>query len=113
MGSPASAAADYPRRMTLENLVGMHVTDDDAYARYRAAMTPLLHAHGGDFRMDFRIAEELRPPATHPINRLFVIAFPDRARKDAFFGHPDYAAIREQHFAPSVAAFTVLAEYER
>lgn len=99
--------------MTLENLVGMHVTDDASYTRYRAAMTPLLHAHGGAFRADFRIAEELRSPAAHPINRLFVITFPDRQSKDAFFGHPDYAAMRERHFTPAVAAFTVLAEYER
>lgn len=99
--------------MTLENLVGMHVTDDDAYSRYRAAMTPILQAHGGGFRMDFRIAEELRPPAPHPINRLFVITFPDRAKKDAFFAHPDYAAAKARFFTPSVAAFTVLAEYER
>ena len=99
--------------MTLENLVGLHVTDDAAYTRYRAAMTPILHAHGGDFRADFRIGETLRSPAGHPINRLFVITFPDRARKEAFFAHPDYLAARERHFAPAVAGVTVLAEYER
>jgi uncharacterized protein (DUF1330 family) len=98
--------------MTLENLVGMQVTDDASYTLYRAAMTPLLHAHGGGFRMDFRIADELRSPAAHPINRLFVITFPDRTRKDDFFAHPDYAAIKARHFVPAVAAFTVLAEYE-
>ncbi len=99
--------------MTLENLVGMHVTDDVSYTRYREAMTPILRAHGGDFRADFRVAEVLRSPVGHPITRLFVIAFPDRARKDAFFAHPDYAAAKARFFTPAVAAFTVLAEYER
>ena len=99
--------------MTFENLVGLHVTNEAKYAEYRAAMTPLLKAHGGGFRYDFLIARTLHSEARHPINRVFAIHFPDRARRDAFFAHPDYVAVRARLFAPAVAGTTIIAEYER
>lgn len=40
-----------------EILVGLHVTDESSYAKYRAAMTPLLEGVGGFFRCDFRVGE--------------------------------------------------------
>ena len=43
-----------------ETLVGLHVTDHDTYAKYRAAMTPLLEAGGGFFRYDFTIDAMLK-----------------------------------------------------
>lgn len=95
--------------MAYERLVGLHVTDEAGYARYREQMTPLLHALGGRFRYDFRIAEELKSEASHPINRVFVISFPDRATHDAFFAHPDYLAARRAHFEAAVQGVTMLA----
>lgn len=94
-------------------LVGLTVTDDAAYAQYRAAMTPLLHAHGGGFRYDFRIAEVLQSAADHAINRVFAIHFPSRPQKDAFFANSEYQAIRARFFEPAVGGRTVIAEYER
>lgn len=99
--------------MTHEMLVGLHVTDEANYQRYRDAMSPLLAAHEGGFRYDFTVGRVLRSEATHPINRVFTIWFGSRAQRDAFFAHPDYLAIKARWFAGAVAGTTVIAEYER
>jgi uncharacterized protein (DUF1330 family) len=95
-----------------EILVGLHVTDSESYSTYRAAMTPLLEAVGGSFRYDFSIAETLAGVTVPPINRLFVISFPDEATKDAFFTDPDYLAAKKEHFEASVDKVDIMAEYE-
>jgi uncharacterized protein (DUF1330 family) len=99
--------------MPHEMLVALHVTDPARYARYRAAMTPLLEAHGGGFRYDFEIATTLRSEASHPINRVFAIHFPDAATSARFFADPQYLAVRAEHFEPAVAAVTRIAAYDR
>ena len=97
----------------IERLVGLHVTDEAGYQAYREGMTPLLHAHGGDFGYDFRVAETLRSATPDPINRVFTIHFPDEAALEAFFAHPDYLAVRARWFDPSVSHATELARYHR
>ena len=99
--------------MTHEMVVGLNVTDDANYARYREAMAPLLAAHGGGFRYDFTIAKALKSASPHPINRLFAIYFETKAKKDAFFSNPDYVAIRARYFEPAVAGTTVIGAYDR
>lgn len=94
-------------------IVALDVTDRAGYQEYRQAMGPLLEAAGGGFRYDFEIARTLRSEASHPINRLFAIHFPDRAAKEAFYGNAEYLKIRERTFARSVRGRTVVAEYER
>lgn len=96
---------------THETLVGLHVTDDEGYRRYRAGMTPILRAHGGRFRYDFRVSEVLIGETPEPINRVFVIAFPNAEAQRAFFSDPAYLAVRKCHFDPSVAAITRIAVY--
>ena len=97
---------------TYETLVGLHVTDDVGYQRYRAGMTPLLEACGGRFRYDFRVSEVLRSETPEPINRVFVIAFPSAEAMRRFFADPKYLAIRKQHFEPAVKAVIRIAAYE-
>lgn len=99
--------------MPHEMLVGLHVTDEARYQQYRDAMAPLLAAHGGGFRYDFTVAKTLRSASDHPINRVFAIYFADEARKNAFFAHPAYLAIKAEFFQASVAGTTVIAAYER
>jgi uncharacterized protein (DUF1330 family) len=99
--------------MAHELVVGLTVTDDAVYQQYRDAMAPLLEAHGGGFRFDFTVAKVLRSASSHPINRVFAIYFADEARKDAFFAHPDYRAIRAAYFERSVAGTTILGAYDR
>lgn len=99
--------------MTVEHLVGLNVIDEPGYARYRQEMTPLLHAVGGDFRYDFRIAEVLKTEASHPINRVFVICFPDRDSSERFFADARYLAVRHQFFEPAIQGWTRLGDLER
>jgi uncharacterized protein (DUF1330 family) len=95
-----------------EILVGLHVTDNESYSNYRSAMTPLLNSVNGAFRYDFTIAETLVDDSTPPINRLFVISFPDQAAKEALFADPTYLAAKAKHFDSSVDMVNIMATYE-
>lgn len=99
--------------MAFENLVGLEVSDESSYQAYRDAMIPILTRYGGGFRYDFRVGEVLKSEVDTKINRLFIIHFPDRAKKEAFFADPEYLTARKRFFEPAVSAVTILAEYER
>jgi uncharacterized protein (DUF1330 family) len=91
---------------------GAQVADDATYSRYRAAMTPILHAHGGAFRYDFAVSRVLISETAPPINRVFMIGFASRAAADALFADPRYVTVRRALFEPAVTAITQLAGYE-
>lgn len=93
-------------------LYAAHVVDEATYQRYRAAMTPILHAHGGAFRYDFTVDRTLITQAAHPINRVFLIGFPSRAAADALFSDPRYLEVRHALFTPSVSAITEIASID-
>ncbi|MFT5286102.1 MAG: hypothetical protein ACI8TQ_002270 [Planctomycetota bacterium] len=95
-----------------EHLVGLHVSDDETYTKYRAAMTPLLEAVGGFFRFDFTIDKTLKGGTDPEINRLFVISFPDQATSERFFEEPAYVAAREQFFDASVDMVERIASFD-
>ncbi len=97
----------------IETLMALNVVDADSYSKYRAAMTPLLEAHGGSFGLDLWVAEVLRSPGDKPFNRLFTIIFPSPERREAFFSKPEYLAIRKTLFEPSVSAVTELGRLAR
>lgn len=78
-----------------ELLVGLEVTDPDQYDQYRQKMMPLLEQHGGRFEYDFTIQSELKTQAEHPINRLFILSFPDEQD-------------RQTYFRPSVGGATII-----
>jgi len=99
-------------RASYDTIVGLYVTDQDGYGRYREGMTPLLAAQGGRFRYDFTVDQVLKAEAGKPINRLFVLSFPTRAHREAFFSDPEYLAVRERYFVPAVEAVTTVARYE-
>jgi uncharacterized protein (DUF1330 family) len=92
-------------------MIGLFVADHERYAQYRAEIASLLEAAGGRFRYDFEVARTLKSEAGHKINRLFVIQFPDRARKEQFFTDSKYIEIRARLFAPAVDGMTIMAEY--
>lgn len=94
-------------------MVGLTVADDDLYQQYRAAMAPLLAAHGGGFRYDFTIRQVLRSASDHPINRVFAIYFGSKAQSEAFFAHPDYQAIKARFFQRAVTGTTIFGAYDR
>lgn len=101
-------AADRKRYVAL---MGLEVTDDASYARYRAGMTPILESYGGSFGCDFVVAKVLKGPSDR-LNRVFTIAFPDRATQTRFYADARYRAVRAEHFEPAVAEAVVLAELD-
>lgn len=105
----SAAMPDTPARF--EMLVGMRVTDDAAYDRYRAAMTPILESMGGFFRYDMRVSELLRGDAAEPFNRLFILSFPDEPTRDRFFADPAYLHAKSEHYTGAVSSYTVVATY--
>lgn len=96
-----------------ELVIGLHVTDEETYRRYRAGMTPILAAHGGTFRYDFQVGETLKSETPETINRLFVLAFPDQATSERFFSNEDYMQVRKTYFDASVASVTEIATVSR
>jgi len=94
-----------------EVLVGLDVSDDDAYADYRSAMKPILDSFGGGFGYDFRVAEVLRSESDVDINRVFTIRFPDAAAMGAFFRDEAYLAAKRRFFEPSVRGTEIIAQY--
>ena len=98
--------------MPFENIVGLHVVDETGYQTYRDEMIPILKTFGGYFRYDFAVSGVLKGEAQHPINRVFIIVFPDRQAQKLFFADAAYLRVRETHFVPSVAGVTRLAEYD-
>lgn len=88
-------------------LVGLQVTDETSYARYRAGMMPILLSYGGTFGHDFVVARVLKGEAG--INRVFTLLFPDRAARERFFADAQNRAVL---FEPAVAATFILGEFE-
>lgn len=99
--------------MSYELLVGLQIIDDVKYSQYRASMKPLLDQVNGGFRYDFKTSEVLKNEEMKPINRVFIIHFPDRNAKDCFFNDPKYLEIKQTYFEESVGATTIISEYER
>lgn len=99
--------------MAFERLVGLDVGDDAEYQRYREGMMPILARYGGLFRYDFVVAKTLTSETSTPINRVFVLSFPDEPSHDAFFSDAAYLVVRDAHFSPSVRGTTVIARFHR
>ena len=99
--------------MAFELLFGLNVVDEDGYQKYRDETLPLLTACGGYFRYDFAVSEVLKGEAKHPINRVFVVVYPNREAQVRLFNDPAYLRVRDAFFTPSVSGATRLAQYER
>ena len=98
--------------MPFEMLMGLRVSDPETYARYRAAIAPLLEAAGAAFQYDFEIARTLKTEAGVEMNRVFVLRFPDRESRLRFFADPEYLSIRARLFEKAVERFVVIADYD-
>jgi uncharacterized protein (DUF1330 family) len=99
--------------MPYEILVGLNVTDDELYQKYRNEMTPILKTYGGGFRYDFLIEKVLKTESESKINRVFAIYFESEEAKNEFFSNEKYLQIKEKYFVPSVSATTTIAKYNR
>ncbi len=99
--------------MAFENLVGLFVTDDESYQKYREGMFPILQKYGGGFGYDFKIAEVLKSEVEAPINRVFTIYFDSETAMEQFFADEDYLKVRNEFFEPAVSGTTIMAQYSR
>ena len=93
-------------------LVGLEVTDDNAYSNYRQEMTPLLEKFGGGFNYDFKVAELLKSQYSENINRVFTIYFPDETVMNEFFDDDQYKKIKDTHFEGAVKSTTIISSYQ-
>ena len=97
--------------MSYEMTVGLVVTDQDSYARYRSEMRPLLEEAGGAFQYDFDVARTLSGDGAEEVNRLFVLRFPSESNKDRFFADPRYVEIKSRLFDPAVKQRVFISEH--
>ena len=107
-------AADAPRPAATRHVrvYGLQIADAARYQGYRERMTPILRSYGGSFRYDFAIERVLASEASHPIDRVFTIAFPDHAAAERFFADPGYLAVRREWFEPAVVAVTRIGTFD-
>ena len=98
--------------MRFERLVGLYITDDNIYTKYRENMTPILQRYGGGFAYDFKIAETLQNESEKPINRLFLIYFHDELSMNKFFSNKEYLKIKEEYFDISVSSSHEILKYQ-
>ncbi len=99
--------------MSIERLVGLYITDDDLYQKYREGMFPILKQYGGGFGYDFKISEVLKSEVETPINRVFTIFFENEESMNSFFSNEEYLKIRKQYYDTSVSATTIISKYDR
>lgn len=99
--------------MSYERIMGLEITDEEEYQNYRDAMTPLLHAAGGDFGYDFKVSETLKSKTENKINRVFTIDFPSEKVMNTFFSSENYLKVKKRHFEKSVGSTTVISLHEK
>ncbi|MFT7003668.1 MAG: hypothetical protein ACJAWW_001020 [Sulfurimonas sp.] len=99
--------------MRFERIVGLYVTDEDMYTKYREAMLPMLETFGGGFSYDFRVSEVLKSEVEEKINRVFIIYFKNEESMNLFFSNEKYLEIKQKYFLPSVLDATEIARYEK
>lgn len=92
-------------------LVGLNVSNEEGYERYRNLMRPILESYGGSFRYDFKVSDVYKTEAEHVINRVFIIAFPNQAASEKFFNDERYLEVRREFFVPSVSGATIISQY--
>lgn len=98
--------------MTFERIMGIEVSDEEMYQKYRQAMLPILKNYGGHFTYDFKIEEVLISKTQAPINRVFTIEFPSSEVMDTFFSDAEYIDVKKRYFESSVDSVTEISLHE-
>lgn len=99
--------------MSYECIMGLEVSNDTNYQKYRESMIPILHSFGGGFGFDFKVSEVLKSKTNEPINRVFTIDFPSKEIMDRFFTDPEYLAVKVKYFQHSVKSVTTISMHEK
>jgi uncharacterized protein (DUF1330 family) len=82
-------------------MVCLEITDRESYAKYRAAIQPILQRFGGGFIADIE-GEARVNPTSFEFTRMFLLGFPDAATAADFFSDGEYKAARATWFEPAV-----------
>lgn len=99
--------------MAFERIMGIYVSDDEEYQKYRNGMMPILKSFGGSFGFDFKVSEVLLSKTDDDINRVFTIEFPSKQVMESFFSDPEYLTVQKKHFNKSVKSKTVISLHEK
>ena len=99
--------------MSFERIMGLDVTDDEEYQKYREGMMPILESFGGSFGFDFKVSEVLQSKTDASINRVFTIDFPSKEVMDNFFSDLSYLKVKNQYFKKSVRSAIVISMHEK
>jgi len=99
--------------MSFERIMGLDVTDDEEYQKYREGMMPILESFGGSFGFDFKVSEVLQSKTDTSINRVFTIDFPSKEVMDNFFSDLSYLKVKNQYFKKSVRSAIVISMHEK
>lgn len=75
-------------------------------------MTPILEKYGACFRYDFTVEKTLKSEVPHPINRVFIISFPDVNAKNDFFANEEYKKVKKEFYFHAVKDTAILWEAE-
>jgi uncharacterized protein (DUF1330 family) len=74
-------------------IVDLEITDPAAFADYRAAVSAVIHKHGGEYLVRggaTRVLEGDWEP-----QRLVVVRFPNQLALNAFWDDPEYQPLKE------------------
>ena len=96
-----------------ERIIGLNVIDEDAYARYRQGMTPILHFYNADFGYDFVISSVLKSKVASDINRVFTIDFPSERAMNSFFEDSAYIEIKKKYLDRAIDSKTIISMHEK
>jgi len=96
-----------------ERLVGLNVSDANVYQQYRDGMMPILALYEGRFVYDFIVSDTMFNESGHPINRVFILSFPDEGASDRFFNDAGYKKVRATFFDASVENTTIIAQFNK
>ena len=96
-----------------ERIMGLNVIDDDAYAKYRDEMTPILHSYNADFGYDFIVSNVLKSKSTKKINRVFTIDFPSESTMLIFFEDPVYVEVKKKYLDHAIDSKTIISMHEK
>ena len=80
----------------MTNLIfALKVNNPDIYARYRAAIAPVMEKLGGTVTKEYDIAGALHSDAQEEdVTKIAMFTFPDKASLEAFFSDPVYQAAK-------------------
>ena len=80
-------------RMPAYLIVELEVTDAAAFANYRAAVSAVIHKHGGAYLVRGGVTRVLE--GEWEPQRLVVVQFPNQVALNAFWDDPEYQPLKE------------------